>query len=107
MNTVQSSFLCDKEIDDKIPPEAVVSEDIMYDYALYKNKITDKIPPPNVYTTEKVDYSLQDVMSNMNNIRNDLDNYRTEMPGIIASSVEGQIKPMVKGVLSENYYIQG
>jgi hypothetical protein len=43
----------------------------------------------------------------MNDVRNDITNYRTEMPGIIASSVEQQIKPMVKGILAENYYIQG
>jgi hypothetical protein len=107
MNTVQSAFLCDKEIENKIPPEAVVSNDIMYDYTLYKNKITDKIPPPNVYTTEKVEYSPQDIMANMSNIRNDLQNYQLGLPGIISSSVENQIKPMVKGVLAENYYIQG
>jgi len=29
------------------------------------------------------------------------------MPGIIASTVEQQMKPMVKGILAENYYIQG
>lgn len=107
MNTVTSAFLCSKEIDNKVPPEAVVSNDIMYDYTLYKNKITDKIPPPNVYMSGKVDYSLQDVVSNTDNLRNDLNNYQTELPGIIASSVENQIKPMVKGILSENYYIQG
>ena len=51
--------------------------------------------------------SNEDLLSNMNDVRNDIKNYKTEMPGIIASSVEQQIKPMVKGILSENYYIQG
>ena len=51
--------------------------------------------------------SNQDLLSNMNDVRNDIKNYRTEIPGIIASSVEEQIKPMVKGILAENYYIQG
>lgn len=107
MNTVKSAFLCTKEIDDKIPPEAVVSNDILYDYTLYRNKITDKIPPPNTYTTEKSEYSLQDVISNTNNVSNELQNFKKELPSIISSSVEDQIKPMVKGILSENYYIQG
>lgn len=106
MNTVQSAFLCKSEIEDKIPPEAVVSDDILYDWTLYKNKITDKIPPPNVYTTEKVHYSNEDVISNANNVRNDIRNLHTELPGIVASSVETSIKPMVKGILSDNYYIQ-
>jgi hypothetical protein len=107
MNTVTSAFLCKSEIEDKIPPEAVVSDDILYDWALYKNKITDKIPPPNVYTTEKVGYSNEDVVSNANNVRNDIKNLNTELPGIVASSVENNIKPMVKGILADNYYIQG
>jgi hypothetical protein len=51
--------------------------------------------------------SNEDLLSNMNDVRNDITNYRTEMPGIIASTVEDQIKPMVKGILAENYYIQG
>jgi hypothetical protein len=51
--------------------------------------------------------SNEDLLSNMNDVRNDIANYKTEMPGIISSAVEGQIKPMVKGILSDNYYIQG
>jgi hypothetical protein len=51
--------------------------------------------------------SNEDLLSNMNDVRNDITNYRTEMPDIIASTVEQQIKPMVKGILAENYYIQG
>jgi hypothetical protein len=106
-NVISSSFLCKSEISDKIPPQAVVSDDIMYDWTLYKNKITDKIPPPNVYMAGEMKYSNEDVVSNANNVRNDIKNLRTELPGIIASSVESGIKPMVKGILSENYYIQG
>ena len=51
--------------------------------------------------------SNEDLMSNMNDVRNDITNYKIEMPGIIASTVEDNIKPMVKGILAENYYIQG
>lgn len=107
MNVIHSAFRCKAEIQDEIPPDSNISNDVLYDFTLYKNKITDKIPPPNVYISGKVDYSLQDVVSNSNNVRNDLNNYQIGLPGIITSSVENQIKPMVKGILSENYYIQG
>jgi hypothetical protein len=107
MNTVRSSFLCAASLDDKIPPKQVVQDDIMADYALYKNQITDKIPPPNLYKNGKVDISNQDVVSHANHVRNYIQNLHTELPGIIASTVENNIKPMVKGILAENYYIQG
>jgi len=107
MNVINSSFSCQSQMKDKIPPPAVESNDILYDWTLYRNKISDRIPPPNIFTTEKVKYTNQDVISNMNNVRNDLDNLYTELPGIVQQSVETGIKPMVKGILSENYYIQG
>jgi hypothetical protein len=46
-------------------------------------------------------------MADMNNLRMELNNYRQELPDIIASSVHNKIRPMVKGVLTDNYYIQG
>lgn len=103
MNTISSSFNCTSVSTE--PPHD--SNDVMYDFSLYKNRITDKIPPPNLYMAGEVQPSPADILSNMNNIRNDIANYKLEMPGIISSAVENQIKPMVKGVLSENYYIQG
>jgi hypothetical protein len=108
-NTIASSFRCPSAggIETQTLPEAIESNDVMYDFSLYKNRITDKIPPPNLYMAGEVKISNQDLLSNMNDVRNDIANYKIEMPGIIASTVEEQIKPMVKGVLSENYYIQG
>lgn len=109
MNTISSSFLCPGAggIETPTLPEAIASDDIMYDFSLYKNRITDKIPPPNLYMAGEIKVSNEDLLSNMNDVRNDITNYQQEMPGIIASSVEEQIKPMVKGILAENYYIQG
>jgi hypothetical protein len=106
-NTVRSAFLCPVDLDERIPPKQVVQDDILYDYALYKNRITDKIPPPNLYMSGKIQVSNEDLLSNANDVRNDIQNLYRELPGIIASTVEGSIKPMVKGILSENYYIQG
>jgi hypothetical protein len=108
-NTIASSFRCQWAEGVEMPtlPEAIASNDIMYDFSLYKNRITDKIPPPNLYMSGELKVSNEDLLSNMNDVRNDITNYKLEMPGIISSAVEGQIKPMVKGVLSDNYYIQG
>jgi len=55
----------------------------------------------------EVKISNEDIVSNMNDVRNDIQNVYTELPGIVATSVENNIKPMVKGILEENYYIQG
>jgi hypothetical protein len=109
MNTISSSFLCPAAggIEPPTLPEAIASNDVMYEFSLYKNRITDKIPPPNLYMAGEVKVSNQDLLSNMNDVRNDITNYKKEMPGIIASTAEEQIRPMVRGILSENYYIQG
>jgi len=106
MNTINSSFRCKSSIDGEIPPPDVTFEN-QYDFVLYKDKIADRTPPPNAYMSGKVHYSPADIMSNMNDIRNYVDNLHIELPGIISSSVENEIQPMVKGILSQNYYIQG
>ena len=106
-NTVKSAFLCTANLDDKLIPKKVEQVDVLYDYKLYKNQITDKIPPPNLYMSGKLKVSNEDLLSNANDVRNDIKNLHEELPGIIASSVENNIKPMVKGILAENYYIQG
>lgn len=109
MNTISSSFLCPAAggIETPTLPEAIASNDVMYEFSLYKNRITDKIPPPNLYMAGKIKVSNEDILSNGNDIRNDIKNNREELPGLIASTVEDQIRPMVRGILSENYYIQG
>jgi positive regulator of sigma E activity len=109
MNTISSSFRCPSAegVEPPTLPEAIASNDIMYDFSLYKNRITDKIPPPNLYMAGEVKVSNEDLLSNMNDVRNDIANYKIEMPGIIASTVEENIKPMVNGILAKNYYIQG
>jgi hypothetical protein len=108
-NTIASSFRCPSAGGIEVPtlPEAIASNNVMYDFALYKNRITDKIPPPNLYMAGEMKVSNEDLLSNMNDVRNDIKNYKIEMPSIIASTVEQNIKPMVKGILSDNYYIQG
>jgi len=108
-NTITSSFRCPsvEGVEPPTLPAAIASDDVMYEFSLYKNRITDKIPPPNLYMAGDIKVSNEDLLSNMNDVRNDIANYKVEMPGIIASTLEQQIKPMVKGILAENYYIQG
>lgn len=106
MNTIASQFRCKSIAEDEVPPKDTTFEE-QYDFVLYKDKIKNRIPPPNAYTSGKVDYSPADIVSNTNNVRNDVSNLQIELPGIISSSVENQIRPMVRGILSENYYIQG
>ena len=73
----------------------------MYDYALYKNQITDRIPPPNVYTTNKMEYSPETVMGQLIHVENQIKNNQANLPTIIATTVQDNIRPMVKGLLSE------
>jgi hypothetical protein len=107
-NTIQSSFLCKSVLDStKMPNITDTSHNIIYDFTLYKDRIANKLSPPNTFMTDTLGYSNEDTISSMNNVRNSIQNLHTELPGIITSSVENGIKPMVKGILSENYYIQG
>jgi hypothetical protein len=46
-------------------------------------------------------------MGSVTNMQNDLKNLRGEIPYIVSSSVENNIRQIVKGILAENYYIQG
>ena len=101
MNTIHSAMGCEASVSSESD-----SNHALYDFRLYKNQITDKIPPPAIYTTEKQAYSNETVMAVNNEIRHDLQNYQKQLPDIIASSMENQITPMVKGILANNYYIQ-
>lgn len=106
-NTVTSNFRCSDILDDGKLPKDNKGDIEQYNFKLYKNRIPNNLPPPNVYITGKLDYNQAEIMSNLNDVRNYLINSSKELPGVIASSVENNIKPMVKGILSENYYIQG
>jgi hypothetical protein len=102
-NTFASDFRCHTQT--QLSSNA--SNSTLHDFTMFKNKIENKIPPPNTYMNGEIQYTNQDVVSNINNMRNTLDNYNKQLPSIVASSVENNIKPMVKGILSDNYYIQG
>ena len=91
MNTITSAFACSNNG----PPIKEI------DLSLYKNQIGNKFPPPNVYMGERMDYSNEVVVSNGNQVRDNMKNLREELPGIIALAVESSIKPMVKGIVTD------
>jgi hypothetical protein len=104
MNTITSDFRCKAESESLGKERSPI--DAQFDFTLYKDRIKNKLPPPNTYTSGKVEYSSADLTSNMNEIRNTVNNLTLGLPGIISSSIENEIKPMVKGVL-EGDPIQG
>lgn len=107
MNTISSAFLCNTrgtiDMNDTIDSN---SHNQQHDFTLYNGQIADRVRPPNVYMNRDIEYSPETVMSNVTNMRNDLQLYQQQLPFIVASSVENNISPMVKGILSDNYYIQ-
>lgn len=100
-NAINSSFSCQSFIDSSMPQTSQL--DPQTDFALYKDQIRDRIPPPNVGISGKVEYSSADLTSNMNDIQNTIVNLNTNLPTIISSSVQDQIKPMVKGIIAERF----
>jgi len=77
MNVINSSFRCDVK---KITPAL--------DTRIYKNVIGNKIPPANVYTTGKVLYTNEDVISTLDNMKNDNKNLRFEVKGLLGNSTQ-------------------
>ena len=115
-NTISASFRCQdasemtdqdtSEISVPVGPETNASNQVLFDFTLYKNQIEDKIPPPNAFTTEELEYTPETVMANTNQLRTDVKNLYGDIPEVMATALQNQIKPMVKGILSDNYLIQ-
>jgi hypothetical protein len=109
-NTISASFRCEDATDTlkgvHVGAETNASNQVLYDFTLYKNVIKDKIPPPNAFTTKEKEYSPETVMANTNRLSNDIQNLYTSLPDVMAASLQNYIKPMMKGVLSDNYLIQ-
>lgn len=102
MNVVNSSEGC--SVNKTLAPIKI--DESIYDSRTYKNDFYKNLPP-GVYTADEVKYSNEDVMGSVTNMQNDLKNLRGEIPYIVSSSVENNIRQIVKGILAENYYIQG
>jgi hypothetical protein len=89
INAIGSSFLCT----DQKSPKVDMNETI------YHDQIKEKVKPPNVYLTDNKEYTPETVMGNLNEVRESLKRYQMDLPGIVATSVQDNIKPMVKGMI--------
>lgn len=109
-NTISASFRCQdatKTLKDvPLGAETNASNQVLYDFTLYKNQIKDKIPPPNAFTTKEKQYSPETVMANTDRLANDIQNLYKDLPDVMATSLQNYIKPMMKDILSDNYLIQ-
>jgi hypothetical protein len=107
-NTISASFPCGdaSRTTATVGPETNASNQVLYDFTLYKNQIEDRIPPPNAFTTKQLQYTPETVMANTNQLRMDVKNLYTNIPDVMATALQNQIAPMMKGILSDNYLIQ-
>lgn len=53
----------------------------------YKNQIADRVRPPNVYMTNDMQYTPETIMANLNDIRQTVDRYNTQLPDIISTEL--------------------
>ena len=107
-NTISAAFRCEDASKTAAPvgPETNASNQVLYDFTLYKNQIEDRIPPPNAFTTEQLQYTPETIMANTNQLRMDIKNLYTSMPEVMATAIQNQIQPIVKDILSDNYLIE-
>jgi len=61
--------------------------------------------PPHVYTNPKSAYSNEDIAALIDTLRKELSRYQQELPETVAKTLENQVEPSVKGILSRNYYV--
>jgi hypothetical protein len=61
--------------------------------------------PPHVYTNPTSAYSNEDIAALIDTLRKDLSRYHQELPETVAKTIQDQVEPTIKGVLSRNYYV--
>ena len=61
--------------------------------------------PPHVYTNPKSAYSNEDIAALINTLRKELSRHQQMLPETIAQTIQDQVEPTIKGVLSRNYYV--
>lgn len=76
-NTFTNSSLCG------LNPNA--SEPL--DFNLYHDLISNKIPPPNIYTNSNMEYSPETVMAQTTHIQNDIQSQIQKLPDVIVSAI--------------------
>jgi hypothetical protein len=61
--------------------------------------------PPDVYSNPKSAYSNEDIAALINKLRTELSRHQQELPETIAKTIQDQVEPAIKGVLSRNHYV--
>lgn len=67
-------------------------------YDLFENykegRIRNKVPPPNVYLTDEMEYSPETVMANVNDVRQEVQRYQMELPNLVAVYVNDHMRQL-------------
>jgi hypothetical protein len=71
----------------------------------FANAVKSPTPPPQVYTNPASAYSNEDIAALINKLRTELSRYQQEIPETVAKTIQDQVEPTIKGVLSRNYYV--
>ena len=61
--------------------------------------------PPHVYQNPKSAYSNEDIASLIDTLRKELSRYQQQLPETVAKTLENQVEPSIKGILSRNHYV--
>ena len=61
--------------------------------------------PPQVYHNPKSAYSNEDVAALIDTLRKELSRYQQQLPETVAKTLENQVEPSIKGILSRNHYV--
>lgn len=56
-----------------------------------EERIKNKMPPPNVYTTDNMEYSPETVMANANDVRQIVQRYQMELPDMVSRCLKDNI----------------
>jgi len=64
-------------------------------------QINDKVRPPNVFLNDDSEYTMETVMAQTSQLRNELKNLQDSLPSMMAQTVHEQMRPMVKGIMCE------
>jgi len=71
----------------------------------FQNAVMSPTLPPHVYSNPKSAYSNEDIAALINKLRTELSRHQQELPETIAKTIQDQVEPAIKGVLSRNYYV--
>lgn len=61
--------------------------------------------PPDVYRNPKSAYSNEDIAALIDTLRKELSQHQQMLPETIAKTIQDQVEPTIKGVLSRNHYV--